>query len=56
MIKTENLIPGSLPPGWSLGDEGHLFERLHRKDPYVVVRYLEEFGHGMGEYDLTEIS
>lgn len=55
LIRTEDLIPGSLPPGWELGDKGHLFERIHAKDPYAVIEYLHEFGLGSREYTFREI-
>lgn len=55
LIKTEALIPGSLPSKFELGNTGHLFERIHRKDPHVVVDYLAELGHGTKEYRLTEV-
>jgi uncharacterized Fe-S center protein len=55
LIRAEDLIPGSLPDGWSLGTEGHLFERIHRKDPYAVVGYLEELGLGRRAYALAEV-
>jgi uncharacterized Fe-S center protein len=55
LIRTEDLIPGSLPPGWELGPRGHLFERLHRKDPYAVVEELADLGWGTREYALTEV-
>jgi uncharacterized protein len=56
LIKTENLIKGSLPVGTKLGKKGHLFERIHRKDPYVVVDYLEELGNGSKKYKLVEVN
>ncbi len=56
LIRVEDLIPGSLPPNWELGPTGHLFERIHRKDPYVVVEYLRELGHGIRAYTLQRIS
>ncbi|MDD3153251.1 MAG: DUF362 domain-containing protein [Victivallaceae bacterium] len=57
LIGKEKLIEGSLPPGRELDmDESkHLFERIHHKDPYAVVRYLEELGCGTRRYHLTEI-
>ena len=56
LIKTENLIPGSLPPKWpALRDEGHLFDRIHAKDPFAVIDGLEEFGLGSRAYTLREI-
>ncbi len=56
LIRTENLIPGSLPPGWELGPSGHLFERLHRKDPYAVIEELAALGWGTREYALLEVA
>ncbi|MCX7030827.1 MAG: DUF362 domain-containing protein [Spirochaetes bacterium] len=55
LIRTEDLIPGSLPPGWELGPTGHLFERIHRKDPYAVVEELAALGWGTREYSLVEV-
>jgi uncharacterized Fe-S center protein len=56
LIRTENLIPGSLPPGWELGPKGHLFERIHRKDPYAVVEELAALGWGTRDYSLVEVA
>ncbi|OGV62759.1 MAG: hypothetical protein A3K19_10630 [Lentisphaerae bacterium RIFOXYB12_FULL_65_16] len=55
LIRTKDLIPGTLPPGMKLGKKGHLFERLHSKDPYVVVDDLAKLGHGAKDYTLTEV-
>jgi uncharacterized Fe-S center protein len=55
MIRNEDLIPGSLPPGWELGKKGHLFERVHGKDPHAVVEFLHELGLGNRKYALQEI-
>lgn len=55
LIRTEDLIPGALPAAYELGEQGHLFERIHRKDPYVVVDYLAELGHGTKQYSLEEV-
>jgi len=55
LIRFEDLIPGSLPSGWKIGRHGHLFERLHGKDPYVVVECLAQLGLGAREYQLREI-
>ena len=54
-IHTENLIAGALPPKWKLGREGHLFERVHGKDPHAVIEFLEEFGLGKRKYQVREI-
>jgi uncharacterized Fe-S center protein len=56
LIRTEDLIPGSLPPGWELGPKGHLFERIHRKDPYAVVEELAALGWGTRDYSLVEVA
>jgi uncharacterized Fe-S center protein len=55
LIRHENLIPGSLPPNWELGKKGHLFERVHGKDPHAVVEFLEELGMGQRKYGLQEV-
>lgn len=57
LINREELIPKSLPEGWDLLEDRslHLFERIHHKDPYAVVRYLEELGCGTSDYALEEI-
>jgi uncharacterized Fe-S center protein len=54
-IKIENLIPAGVPKGHEMGKSGHLFERLHGKDPYVQLRELENLGLGSMEYTLKEI-
>jgi len=56
LIRTEDLIPGALPAKFELGEKGHLFERIHRKDPYVVVEHLATLGHGSREYRLVEVA
>jgi uncharacterized Fe-S center protein len=55
LIRTEDLIPGTLPPGWRLGKQGHLFERIHGKDPHAVIEFLAELGAGRRSYRLREI-
>jgi uncharacterized Fe-S center protein len=55
LVRTEDLIPGSLPPGLKLGRTGHLFERIHGKDPFAVVEFLAALGLGSREYTLQEI-
>lgn len=56
-IKSENLIPGSVPPWLILRDEveGHLFKKIHGKDPYLQVRACERLGLGVMEYEIEEI-
>jgi len=56
MIKTENLLPSGLPKGRKLLDiDGHLFERIHAKDPYLMVRYLQEYHDCSMEYEIKEV-
>ena len=54
-IKFEKLIPEGVPTGYKLGKKGHLFERLHGKDPYTQIKFLEEYGIGNGNYSLEMI-
>ena len=57
LIKWEDLIPSAVPDQMCpLGEEGHLFERLHGKDPYEQVRQAEEMGLGSKEYTLVEVN
>ena len=51
-IKVERLIPEGVPQGLKLTGEGHLFERLHGKNPYVQLEKLVEMGLGSQEYEL----
>ncbi len=57
LVDTVDLIPGALPDGWDLSDDKtkNLFERVHHKDPYAVVRSLEQLGCGTSRYTLREI-
>lgn len=56
MIKTENLLRNGLPKGRELREGTHLFEKIHGKDPYLMVRYLQEEYGGSLAYRLREIS
>ena len=55
MIRTRDLIPGTLPAKLELGKKGHLFERIHGKDPYAVIGFMDELGHGTKKFKLTEV-
>lgn len=56
MIKEENLLPNGLPKGRELVDNGgHLFERIHGKDPYLMVKKLGEKLGMSGEYRIKEV-
>lgn len=54
-IKIEDLIPVGVPAGYSLDGEGHLFERLHGKNPYIQLDKLAAQGLGTLEYELETI-
>lgn len=54
-IKIEDLIPVGVPQGWELTGEGHLFQQLHGKDPYVQLEALEKVGLGSQKYELVTI-
>ncbi len=56
LIKVEDLILSNVPDQMlPLGDEGHLFQRLHGKDPYEQVRQCIAAGLGDGEYTIEEV-
>lgn len=55
MIKTENLLPNSLPAGYELSDGNHLFEKVHGRDPYIQIKFLEKEGMGSQNYTIKEI-
>ncbi len=55
-IKVENYIPGSLPAQLDMAKEdGHLFWKIWRKDPYLQVETAAEIGLGSREYELVEL-
>ena len=45
-IKIEDFIQAGVPVDMKLGESGHLFERIHGKDPFIQIRELEGFGLG----------
>jgi len=55
-IKNEDLLPAGVPQGMTLGKEGHLFERLHGKNPFVQLEELEKRGLGTQEYVIEEVN
>jgi len=54
-IKVENLILDGVPEGYELGTEGHLFERLHHKNPFIQLNELEKRGLGTQQYVIEEV-
>ncbi|MGC9318077.1 MAG: DUF362 domain-containing protein [Armatimonadota bacterium] len=56
MIRHEDYIEGTLPDQYTtMKDEGHLFERIHGKDPYEQVRQAEQMGLGSSEYEVVTV-
>ena len=56
LIKTEDLLPKGLPKNRKLVDSGkHLFEKIHAKDPYLMVQCLEKIYPCTAKYNLIEI-
>lgn len=55
LVRNEDFIPSSLPESMKLNEGGHLFERIHAKDPYLQVVCAEEIGLGTRAYRLKEI-
>ena len=56
MTDSKDFDPKAVPKGYEMGEIGHLFQRLHFKDPYVQVRELENCGLGTQQYTVREIS
>ena len=54
-IDASKVIPGSIPAPLKLGKGRHLFEKLHARDPYLQVGFLEKLGSGTSKYRLEEI-
>jgi len=56
MIRAEKLIEGNLPDQFlPVGEEGHLFQRVHGKDPYEQVRQCTLAGLGEPTYEIDEV-
>ena len=58
LIGKATFYQDALPPGWNCDPDTtkHLFERVHHKNPYAVVKALEKMGMGTTEYTLKEIN
>jgi uncharacterized Fe-S center protein len=55
-IKFEDLLPSGVLQGTELGNSGHLFERLHHKNPFIQLEQLEKRNLGTQKYSIQEIS
>lgn len=55
-IKFEDYIEGALPGQIEMAEEeGHLFWKIWRKDPYLQVETAAEIGLGSREYEIEEV-
>jgi len=55
-IKAEDYIPGTLPEQLDVAEgEGHFFQRIWRKDPYLQVETAAALGLGSREHKVVEI-
>ncbi len=55
-IDYRNLIPGSVPPWLVMRElDGHLFKKIHGKDPYIQVYACERRGLGSSKYEIEEV-
>jgi len=56
LIDKEKVLPKGLPPGRKLVEKGkHLFEKIHGKDPYLMLNYLSEAYPCSIKYNIEEI-
>jgi len=55
LVKNEDLITATLPPGMAPDGEGHLFQRLFGKDPHAVIEFMEALKLGGQRYELVEV-
>ena len=56
MIKAENLLPNGLPKNRStLGEGKHLFEKIHAKNPYLMIDFLQHYYLCTTDYEVTEV-
>ena len=55
LIRAEDFIEGSLPPPLSRSGDGHLFQQVHGKDPYIQIEECLKLGLGEKEYRLSRL-
>ncbi|MFZ2656102.1 MAG: DUF362 domain-containing protein [Victivallales bacterium] len=55
LIKAKDFLKSGLPAGRRLLSGKHLFEKIHRKDPYLITGILEKKKLGSRKYKLFEI-
>ncbi len=54
-IKTEDLLPNSLPEGRVFREGTHLLEKIFGKDPYGQIKVMEELGMGNSDFKFEEV-
>jgi len=55
MIKSDTILPNGLPKNRELVEGKHLFEKIHGKDPYLMIKYLTELYDCTMKYEILEI-
>lgn len=56
MIKTENFLPNGIGKNRKLlNNNGHLFEKIHGKNPYLMIKFLKENYSCETNYRIEEI-
>lgn len=55
LIGSGQYIPGTLPDQMKISSKGHLFQRVHAKNPYVQVECCAELKLGKPEYELVQV-
>ncbi len=55
LIKVENFLPSGLPKNRTLGEGTHLFEKIHAKDPHIMLRFLQEYYPCTDRYELDTV-
>ncbi|MGB9620034.1 MAG: 4Fe-4S ferredoxin, partial [Armatimonadota bacterium] len=55
-VRTEDFIEGSLPAPFEVRDTaGHLFQKIHGKDPYLQCEEAAGIGLGSRSYEIVEV-
>ena len=54
-IRVEDFNPLSVPVGTEMGEKGHLFERIHGKDPYIQIDECAKLKMGSTKYKLVDV-
>jgi uncharacterized Fe-S center protein len=55
LIAQAPYIEGTLPDQMKMGKKGHLFQRVHAKDPYLQVECCAELKLGRRDYNLVQV-